>query len=98
MYCEVFIPTGPRFLSADAMVICGFCLMALRIYCWAVDRFVVLGPLMKEVRMELQNRMILVSIFGGGRGALHVDFTLSMELIDNAIFRGKGNAISSNYV
>ena len=44
---------------------------------------VVLGHLMKEVRMALQNRMILVSIFGGGRGALHVDFNLSMELIDN---------------
>ena len=43
---------GPRFLLADVMVISGFCLMALRIDCWAVIRFVILGCLMKEVHME----------------------------------------------
>ncbi len=30
IYCDVFIPTGPRFLSAGAMVISGFRLIALR--------------------------------------------------------------------
>ena len=52
MYCFVLTPTGPRFLSAGAMVTLGFCLMALRSDCWAVDRFETVVQLTNEVRID----------------------------------------------
>ncbi len=38
IYCGVFILTGPRFLSAGAMVISGFCLIVLRMDSWVFVR------------------------------------------------------------
>ena len=75
MYWVVLTPTGPKFLSAGAMVIAGFRFIALRMESWVVVRLEIGGWLMKEELMALLNRQILVSITRGGGGGLQFDFT-----------------------
>ena len=73
IYCDVFIPMGPRLLSAGAMVISGFCLIVLRMDSWVVVRLEVGGCLTKEELMALLNWRNLVSITRGGGGGCQVD-------------------------
>ena len=75
MYCVVFIPTGPKFLSAGLIVISGFCFIVLRMDSWTVVRLEIGGCLMKEELMALLNRWTLVSITRGGGGGCQFDFT-----------------------
>jgi len=75
MYCGVFIPTGPRFLSAGAIVITGFCFIVLRMDSWVVVRLEVGGCLTKERLTALLNWWNLVSISRGGGRGFQVDFT-----------------------
>ena len=78
MYCVVFIPTGPRPLSAEAIVMLGFCLMARSVFsCRGVRLGVVLRRL-KVVRMAWQKCSRRVSTIVGGRGALHIDLIRSL--------------------
>ena len=67
--------TGPKFLLAGAMVIAGFCFIALRMESWIVVRLEIGGWLMKEELMALLNRRILVLITCGGGSGLQFDFT-----------------------
>ena len=75
IYCGVFIPTGPRFLSAGAMVIPGFRLIVLRMDSWVAVRLEVGGCLTKEELTALLNWRNLVLIARGGGGGCQVDFT-----------------------
>ena len=74
MYCFVLMPTGPRFLSAGAMVISEFCFIVLRMDSWSVVRLGIGGCVTKEELMALLNRWTLVSITRDGGGGRQFDF------------------------
>ena len=74
MYCVVLIPTGPKFLSASAMVISGFRLIELRMDSWSVVRLEIGGCVTKVELMALLNRWNLFLITRGGGGGRQFDF------------------------
>ena len=78
IYWVVLTATGPKFLSAGAMVISGFCFIALRMESWIVVRLEIGGWLTKEELMALPNCWILVTMVCGGGGGLQFDFTCSL--------------------
>ena len=78
IYWVVLTATGPKFLSAGAMVISGFRFIALRMESWIVVRLEIGGWLTKEELMALPNCWILVTMVCGGGGGLQFDFTRSL--------------------
>ena len=75
MYCVVSIQTGPKFLSAGAMVISGFNFIALSIDFWSILRLEIGNCLTKEELMALLKWWNLGSITCGGGGGCQFDFT-----------------------
>lgn len=72
------MPTGPRPLSAEAMMMFGLVLMSWSIFCCSLERLERMWDFVNLFLMSVQKRSMRVSMSSGGRGARQMDFTRNL--------------------
>ena len=72
MYCAVSMPTGPKPLFAERMVMLGFILISLRSFCWREVRFN-LEVFCEKMSDRASVKWVIRESISCGRSGLHHD-------------------------